>query len=143
MKITCGIYLFNNRNELLICHPTNHKWTLWTIPKGRIDEGETDYFDVAKRELYEETNINLDDFKYEITNITPFEIVRYKSSNKYLKSFLVKTSHNFDSHDIKCDSMVIWDGKPVFPEVDSFKWVTIEEARKLLHESQVPNLDLC
>ena len=141
MMVTCGIYLFNGNNKLLIGHPTNHKWTLWSIPKGRVDEGETDYFEVAKREMFEEANINLNDF--DISKIVEFDLYRYKSKQRHLKSYFVKVNNGFENHDIKCDSMVIWDGKPVFPEIDKFQWVSIEEARKLLHESQVPNLDRC
>jgi 8-oxo-dGTP pyrophosphatase MutT (NUDIX family) len=143
MIITCGIYLFNNQNKLLIGHPTNHKWTMWTVPKGRVDEGETHHFSVAKRELWEEANINLDQFRDKVTKVTEFDLVRYKATNKYLKGFLVKVNHGFDNHDIKCDSMVMRNGKPAFPEIDAFKWVTIEEAKTLLHESQLLNLDLC
>ena len=32
--ITCGIFLFNNRDELLIVHPTFHPDKIWSIPKG-------------------------------------------------------------------------------------------------------------
>ena len=140
MIITCGIYLLDNKGRILIGHPTNAKWTIWSIPKGRIDQGETDLFSVAKRELYEETNINLDQFVDKIIDITEYDLIKYKQTDKYLKGFLVKMNCCFDTHDIKCDSMVIYNGKPAFPELDAFKWVTTEEARILLHESQVSNL---
>ena len=36
--------------------------------------------------------------------------------------------------------MVYRDGVTLFPEIDGFRWVTIEEAKELLHESQIINL---
>ena len=84
MIITCGIYLFNNNGKLLIGHPTNHKPNIWTIPKGRVDEGESDHFMVAKREIFEEANINLENFTSKfIGNIIEFDLIRYKATNKY------------------------------------------------------------
>lgn len=142
-KITCGIYLFDINKKLLIGHPTKHKSSVWTIPKGRMDKGETSYLSVAKREMYEETNIDLDEFKFHITSINEFDLVRYKATNKYLKAFFIRVNHDFKDHNIYCDSMVIRDGKPAFPEIDAFKWVTIEEAETLLHESQIKNLEYC
>ena len=59
MKISCGIYLFRNDNKFLVGHPTGFKSHIWAIPKGRMDVGETDHFEVAKRELKEETCIDL------------------------------------------------------------------------------------
>lgn len=141
MKISCGIYLINSNNELLIGHPTNHKSTIWAIPKGRINEGEVDQFEVAKRELLEETNIDISQFK--VTKVYEFEIVRYRETNKYLKGFFVKVNNDFSEHDIKCDSMVYRNGNAVFPEFDDFKWVTIEEAKNLLDPFQIENLNKC
>ena len=61
-KITCGIYLFDANNLLLIQHPTGFRPTVWGVPKGRPDAGEENLFEVAKRELFEETGIVLDDY---------------------------------------------------------------------------------
>jgi len=141
MKISCGIYLINSDNQLLIGHPTNHKSSVWAIPKGRMNEGETDYFEVAKRELIEETNIDINQFQIEKTK--EFEMIRYKETNKYLKGFFVKVNNDFKSHDIKCDSMVYRNGNPVFPEFDDFKWVSLEDAKSLLHPFQIANLNRC
>ena len=63
IRISCGVYLFRSDNKFLIVHPTGHRPTIFSIPKGRMDEGETDHFVVAKRELLEETGINLDKYK--------------------------------------------------------------------------------
>lgn len=57
MKITCGIFLFDVEENILICRVTYSK-NLWSIPKGLVDENET-FIDTALRELKEETSIIL------------------------------------------------------------------------------------
>ncbi len=54
----CGVLVFRNRPErsfLLMRHPTR-----WDLPKGHLDDGETD-LECALRELSEETGILPDD----------------------------------------------------------------------------------
>jgi len=139
MKISCGIYLFRNDNKFLVGHPTGFKSHIWAIPKGRVDVGESDHFEVAKRELTEETCIVLDDL--DVVRVEELEMVRYRETNKYLKGFYVKVNDDFSNIEIKCESMVMRNGKPAFPEFDEFKWVTIEESKSMLHEFQHINLD--
>lgn len=136
-KLTCGIYLFDSNNKLLIQHPTNFRSTVWGIPKGRVDEGETDLFEVAKRELFEETGIVLDDLM--IVHQEEFNEVRYNDTNKYLKSFFVKVEEDLSDFNLHCDSMVYRDGKPAFPEVDEWKWVDIEEAKQIFSSDRMTN----
>ena len=145
-RITCGIYLFDINDLLLIQHPTKFRPTLWSIPKGRIDIGETDEFEVAKRELFEETGIDLNDLT--IIRVEEFDEIKYKESNKYLKSFFVKVEDDLQDFNLHCDSMVMRNDVPVFPEVDEWKWVTIEEAIKIFSgdgksDFQLDNLYLC
>lgn len=139
--ISCGVYLFNSDNKLLLEHPTGHKPNIWTIPKGRMDEGETDYFEVAKRELLEETNVNLNNLN--IVRKEEFDLIRYRQTNKYLKGFFVRVDSDLSDIELGCESMVYRNGVPSFPEVDGYKWVTIEEARVVLNEFQMANLDKC
>jgi len=141
MIITCGFYLFNSSNKFLIVHQTGFNPNVWSIPKGRIDSGENDYYNTAKRELMEETNINIEN--YDILKIEEFDIIRYKESNKYLKGFFVKVDSDFSDVELRCDSMVYRNGVPSFPEVDDYKWVTIEESKKYLLDFQFPNLEKC
>jgi 8-oxo-dGTP pyrophosphatase MutT (NUDIX family) len=141
MKISCGVYLFNNDNKLLVEHPTGHKPNIWTIPKGRMDDGETDYFEVAKRELFEETNIDLN--KLNIIRKEEFGLIRYRETNKYLKGFFVRVDSDLSDIELGCESMVYRNGVPSFAEVDGYKWVTIGEARTILNEFQMANLDRC
>jgi ADP-ribose pyrophosphatase YjhB (NUDIX family) len=55
-SITAGTFL---NKELLICHPTNHPLTLWSIPKGKVESGEFYVLRPVTRKPYEETNIDL------------------------------------------------------------------------------------
>jgi 8-oxo-dGTP pyrophosphatase MutT (NUDIX family) len=141
IKLSCGVYLINSYHKILIGHPTNHKPNVWAIPKGRLESGETDHFIVAKRELLEETNINIDDFK--ISKRIDFQPIRYRETNKYLKGFMIFIDESFDGYDIKCESMVYRNGVPVFPEFDDFKWVDIKDAIISLHYFQIENLKKC
>ena len=35
-----GIFLMRKDFNILICHQTNHAPNVWSIPKGKIEEGE-------------------------------------------------------------------------------------------------------
>ena len=129
MKLTCGIYLFDVNNKLLIQHPTNFRATVWGIPKGRFDADETDVFEVCKRELFEETGIVLDD--YNIVHKEELDIAQYNDTNKFLKSYFVKVDSDLSDVKLYCDSMVMRNEKPAFPEVDEWKWVDIDEADRI------------
>ncbi len=39
--IAAGIFIVRKDKKILICHPTNHKPDFWSIPKGKVDNGET------------------------------------------------------------------------------------------------------
>lgn len=139
MKTTCGIFLFNAEGKFLIGHPTNHPMDLWSIPKGLKDSGESDLV-AALRELHEETNIfekDMGEYKYKHLGL-----FKYKSKSKTLSAFYFETTTNFENVDIKCDSMVTHTKGPNFPEIDDFRWVSIEESRSILHDSQLPCLDI-
>jgi len=132
--ISSGIFLINNNNELLVCHPTNHNPNFWSIPKGRVESDES-LLDAAIRETYEETNILLT----KDLNFIALPMVDYKHGNKALASFLFleeeNPSVNLKSFEIKCMSMVSNDGDSFF-EMDDFKWVSLNEAKEMLHETQ-------
>jgi 8-oxo-dGTP pyrophosphatase MutT (NUDIX family) len=138
MVHTAGIFLIRKDLRFLVGHPTNHKPNFWGIPKGRLDKDEQP-LEAAVRETYEETNADVSAWKI----IHNLPAVKYKKSNKTLHAYaLFETQNNidFDSFDIKCNSFVP-ESQGGFPEMDEFKWVTIDEAREILHESQVACLD--
>jgi predicted NUDIX family NTP pyrophosphohydrolase len=50
------------------------------------------------------------------------------------------SSLNWDSFELKCNSFVPED-RGGFPEMDDYKWVSLDEARVILHNTQVACLD--
>lgn len=131
--ITAGIFLIRKDGKLLVCHPTKHPANVWGIPKGRIDKGEN-LIEAAVRETLEETNMDVSNWKI-MRHLSP---VKYPKSNKILHGYVLFESENqidFNSFDLKCNSKVE-EEKGGFPEMDDFKWVTLEEAKSLIHASQ-------
>jgi 8-oxo-dGTP pyrophosphatase MutT (NUDIX family) len=139
MRTTCGIYLLDTEGKVLISHPTGHAATLWSIPKGVPDEGEEDLFRVAIREMREETGIDLDKHEYVVLQDFGFQVYP-KNPKKRLRSWLVQLKDKVNET-LVCESMVVWEGRPPFPEMDDWKWASKEEARELLHDSQKLNID--
>lgn len=137
---TAGIFFVRNDGKILIGHPTHHRQSFWSIPKGRLEEGE-EPLDAALRETYEEANLDLG------VAIKYYELpsVLYKSKKKRLYPFVVLETENrkLDSNqfDIKCNAYVSTENGE-YPEMDQFKYVTLEEAKELLHHSQVECLEL-
>ena len=136
--ITSGILLVNNENKVFLAHPTNHASDFWSIPKGKLEDGETKW-EAALRETFEETNISID--KEVIKHIQPK--VTYKHKKKDVTIFIVRecdNEFNTTMFDFKCNSNVE-ESRGGFPEMDDFKWFEIDEARKLMHYAQIPALD--
>ena len=138
--LAAGVFLVRKNGTVLVCHPTNHKPDFWSIPKGKLDENETPLA-AAIRETFEETNISL---IFNEKNLIALDPVNYGHKKKMLYPFVVFESMtsvlNWDTFDIKCNSNVPIE-RGGFPEMDDYKWVSIEEARGLLHETQVACLD--
>jgi len=134
MKTTCGIFLFNREGKILVGHPTNSPDYIWSVPKGLKDPGEDD-FTAAIRELHEETNISVKDIgEFSVKYLGEF---KYSNKKKKISAFSIVTDYDFSEYDIKCESMVTHTSGDDFPEIDAFKWVTIEEALPILNVSQI------
>jgi 8-oxo-dGTP pyrophosphatase MutT (NUDIX family) len=140
--IASGLFIVRKDKKLLIAHPTNHNPNFWSIPKGKVEDNET-FLEGALRETYEETNLDL-------TETTCFDIhtlpsVNYSHKKKMIYPFLFlekdKSDFNWDGVELKCNSNVPKE-RGGFPEMDDYKWVTLDEARELLHETQVACIDL-
>lgn len=138
MKYTCGIYLFNvNTKQFIIGHVTNTDGA-FSIPKGCFDENDVDYFSAAQRELLEETNINLDELN--VVDIFDLNPVPYKG--KTLIPYLVLIDEFPGKlNNIRCTSMFTNTKGVEEPEIDYFKWVTIDESKFYLPISQKSNLE--
>lgn len=135
--IASGLFIVRKDKKVLICHPTNHPADFYSIPKGKVEDDEI-FLEAAIRETYEETNLDLS----ETTNFTiyPLNAVNYKHKKKILYPFLFlenkKSSFDWDGVELKCNSNVPED-RGGFPEMDGYKWVTLDEASKVLHDTQV------
>lgn len=141
MVIAAGIFIVRKDKKLLVCHPTNHNPNFWSIPKGRLEEGETT-IQGALRETYEECNIDLvdtNDFK-----AFEMEPVNYKKK-KVIYPFLyfekADSKVNWSDINLKCNSYVP-EKLGGFPEMDDFKWVDLDSARDILHYTQSSCIDL-
>ncbi len=59
MEISAGLLIIQ-QNRILLAHPTNAPWYgTYTIPKGKLKDGET-FIDAAIRETEEEIGIKID-----------------------------------------------------------------------------------
>lgn len=139
--IAAGIFIIKKDGNLLVCHPTNHKADFWSIPKGKVEEGET-MLEAAIRETYEETNLDLtDSHDFDIYELNP---VNYGHRKKIIHPFLflesVKSTIDWKTTEIKCNSNVPIE-RGGFPEMDDYKWVSLDDARSILHETQVACID--
>jgi 8-oxo-dGTP pyrophosphatase MutT (NUDIX family) len=138
MIITSGVFLIDNRDKILMVHPTNHRWDVWGIPKGVIEIGESS-IDGALRELQEETDIDL----YKLMKLFGYEYhyigqQKYKATSKTIDGHLFRINSNLSNLELKCTSLIENTGQP---ECDKFKWIDIEESLDWLHESQVKLLE--
>jgi 8-oxo-dGTP pyrophosphatase MutT (NUDIX family) len=123
IQITCGV-LITNGIDILVCHPTHN--TTWDIPKGRLDEGETE-IEAAIRELREETGLITS-----AESLTALGTFNYKH-NKQLCLFKWQVETMPDVTKLTCVSMFKLYGKE-FPEMDDFCVVSINEALDMFNK---------
>ena len=139
--IASGLFIVRKDKKVLVCHPTNHPADFYSIPKGKVEDDEI-FLEAAIRETYEETNLDLSD----TTDFTiyPLTSVNYKHKKKILYPFLYlennKSSFDWDNIELKCNSNVPED-RGGFPEMDSYLWCSLKEAKELLHYTQVSCID--
>lgn len=129
-----GLFLVNKDGKILVGHPTHHVPEFWSIPKGKLDKGETP-LQAAIRETYEESNVKL---FIDLHTFIELGTIVYRHKKKEITFFAIVEPEHAKWHklNIRCNSNVP-EERGGFPEMDAFKWVTIEEARGILHETQV------
>lgn len=132
MVISVGIFFVNADNKILIGHPTysSDGEGFWTIPKGKMDAGETEE-QTAKREFFEETSLTIDGFPDGTLDYLGREEYRHKK--KTIAAFVFKTL--LVPPQPVCVSFLERNGETI-PEIDRFHWATYEEAVKALHYAQ-------
>lgn len=121
---SCGTLIINKRSQIILCHVTgtNH----WDLPKGMRESNEST-LQAAKRELREETGLELDDALFEEIGDFDYQI------HKRLHLFKVRAHESLDSlGQLICTSYFSHHvtGEPT-PEMDGFCWASRHEIRSL------------
>ena len=132
MSVTCGIFLVDGKDRLLVVHPTGHNDYCWGIPKGLKESNETAW-QTAKRELKEETGIDLDSLQYQYDYMG---MIPYKYKNKKLLSFYVKCDNILSTKVMRCDSTFFDKMGNKIQEVDRFELVNKDIAVQAIQEEQ-------
>lgn len=143
---SCG-FLIRSKDKYLLCHPSNLRTGTaagdrgWGLPKGKLDSPDEDMFDCAVRETKEETTIDLDlpVFESVLTTAGPIYTTEYLTT--FQGEQVRKTVNIFYAYEkdgimqnliLSCPTMV--EGTNI-PEMDDFRWVTREEALKMVTRS--------
>lgn len=120
-RVAAGILLFNENNELLLLKPTYKE--RWTIPGGVIEENEF-LVDGLKREIKEEIGIEV-----EIKNLLVVDSKIIKEGDHIDESLqMIFSSQVLANKQIKKIRLAK-------DEISEFKFVSWEEALKLLNSS--------
>jgi 8-oxo-dGTP pyrophosphatase MutT (NUDIX family) len=112
--LSCGVLLLNDPGVILLCHVTGGKH--WDIPKGNLDEGESEV-QCAVRELQEETSIVLEE--KDLKDLGRFDYTKGKDLHLFEACY-----YNVELADCHCVSLFEHAAsKKMFPELDDYKWV--------------------
>lgn len=122
--ISCGTLIINSNREILLCHVTGHPQ--YDIPKGCLDPGENP-LEAARRELWEETGLQLDDLEFEDLGNSHYK------AGKWLHLFKVSAPADLVSlNHLTCISHFkdAATGE-MRPEMDGYRWAAREEVPRL------------
>lgn len=130
METSCGIFIVSLNKEILIGKPSGND-SNWSIPKGRMEYGES-YLEAARRELFEEANIAL--FNYREDFFISLQSQNYTNGKKILKPFaLFNEDISSDLYsEILCNSYF---SNNVL-EIEEFAWEPIETVNDFLPKTQ-------
>ena len=142
MEKSCGILAYRLRNgELQVLLGKNggpfKSKTPWNIPKGHIEEGESD-FQCAAREFHEETGLDVPYGKYCISLGCS-----KTTSGKVVTIFGLEHDYNPDGDEVPITSMTFTKEYPrnsgrfiTVPELESAKYVPVSEALDTMFKYQ-------
>ncbi len=134
MSTTCGIFIFDKTGNILICRPRGIKGKSdWSIPKGKREKDETP-INAAIRECFEETGLDLKNFK---KNMIEIGTMQYKSKKKRLIAFVVILNIMINPNDLFCK---IKDDEK-HPEITGYEMTNPKEAMDRIHYTQASLLE--
>jgi phosphoglycolate phosphatase-like HAD superfamily hydrolase/ADP-ribose pyrophosphatase YjhB (NUDIX family) len=113
--VTVGALIFNTANQVLLVR--THKWSdLWGIPGGKIQWGEP-AADALRREIKEETNLDIQDVKFILVQDCIHSKEFYRDAHFVLLNY---TGRCVGEPEVKLND-----------EARDFRWLTIEQALEL------------
>jgi 8-oxo-dGTP pyrophosphatase MutT (NUDIX family) len=112
-RLSCGVVIVNDAQELLLCHVTGHDH--WDLPKGGAMAGET-ALQAALRETREECGLEL-----EAATLVDLGRLPYRA-RKDLHLFGTRLPR-LDTRTLRCESRFTdGDSGQRWPEMDDFGW---------------------
>lgn len=133
MITTCGLVI-KSRGLYLLCHPTGAVGdNRWDIPKGQMEENESE-LETACRETLEETGLNIKELKkdYDLSLLGRF---KYYGRPKELVAFLLEYDGDLTERKLECLSYIDYGKMRGQPEHDDFAWVDLEKAILMTHKT--------
>ena len=144
--ISCGLAMckaVGDELHVLLVHPggpiwVNRDWASWSLPKGVVDEEETEFLATAIREFEEETGFVLSDCEF-----VPLGCTETRSKVVYAWAF----HGDCDVGEIESNMFHMeWPRgsgeEQEFEEVDRGEFFSLAEAHKRISPGQIPLLDI-
>jgi len=131
MEITCGSFLIDPLNRILMCLTTGTK-NFWTVPKG-LPESHESFYEAAVRELEEETGIDITKYSCDVSSLGAQP---YTVKKKMIIGF-VFILKDVITQDLFCDSYFT-DRKTKLPvkEICDYRWMDVQDAISIMRPEQ-------
>ena len=143
-KLSAGLLMYRKRNgglEVFLVHPGGPFWAkkdigAWSIPKGEYKWDE-DPLEAARREFREETGFVVEGHFEQLGEVK-------QAGGKIVTAWAIEGDCD-PGNLISNTCQIEWPPRSgrllEFPEVDSGRWFSLQDARQYLLKSQAPFLD--